>query len=174
MQEDQIRELIRQETDFRVGSGFDVHQLVQGRKLILGGVDIPYELGLDGHSDADVLVHAIMDALLGAARLQDIGVHFPDTDPKWKGANSLHLAAAVSQLLRERQLEIVNIDAQIIAQRPKMSPYFTTMASNIARSLGIPDERVSVKATTTEHLGFCGRGEGIASTASALLRKIQR
>ncbi len=172
MNEDDIRRIIRAETDFRVGSGFDVHRLVSGRKLILGGVEFTYDLGLEGHSDADVLVHAVMDALLGAARLQDIGVHFPDTDPQWKGANSLHLASAVSQLLREQGLEIVNIDALIIAQRPKMSPHFAAMAHNIADALGIGDERVSVKATTTEKLGFTGRGEGIAATASALVRKL--
>ena len=171
MEAEQIRQIIRQETNFRVGSGFDVHRLVQGRKLILGGVEFAYELGLEGHSDADVLVHAIMDALLGAARLEDIGVHFPDTDPQWKGANSLHLAAAVAGLLRQNKWEIVNIDALIIAQRPKMSPFFSLMARNIAQALEISEGQVSVKATTTEKLGFCGRGEGIAATASALLRQ---
>lgn len=171
MEAEQIRQIIRQETNFRVGSGFDVHRLVQGRKLILGGVEFAYELGLEGHSDADVLVHAIMDALLGAARLEDIGVHFPDTDPQWKGANSLHLAAAVAGLLRQNKWEIVNIDALIIAQRPKMSPFFSLMARNIAQALEISEGQVSVKATTTEKLGFCGRGEGIAAAASALLRQ---
>ena len=170
MEAEQIRKLIRQETNFRVGSGFDVHQLTVGRPLIIGGVAIPCELGLDGHSDADVLVHAIMAALLGAACLEDIGVHFPDSDPRWKGANSLHLAAAIAELLRSRRWEIVNTDALIIAQKPKMSPYFSQMAHNIAQALGVTDQQVSVKATTTEKLGFCGRGEGIAASASALLR----
>ena len=172
MQESDIRRIIREETDYRVGNGFDVHKLVPGRPLILGGVKFDYELGLDGHSDADVLVHAVMDALLGAARLQDIGVHFPDTDPKWKGANSLHLAQAVAGLLRDKGFEIVNVDALVIAQRPKMSPYFEEMARNIAAALNVAPEKVSVKATTTEKLGFTGRGEGIASSASALLRKL--
>lgn len=169
---EQIRQLIRQETNFRIGSGFDVHQLVSGRPLILGGVQLAFDLGLEGHSDADVLVHAIMDALLGAASLQDIGVHFPDSDPQWKGANSLHLASAVADLLRQNNWQIVNIDALIIAQRPKMSPHFSAMSHNIAVALGLDDMQVSVKATTTEKLGFCGRGEGIAATASALLRRL--
>ena len=157
MQENEIRRLIREETDFRTGMGFDVHQLCEGRPLIIGGVHIPYELGLLGHSDADVLVHAIMDALLGAASLQDIGVHFPDTDPAYKGADSLFLARKVAELVRDKGFALVSVDAQVIAQRPKMSPHFAIMARNVANALDMPQDRVSIKATTTEKLGFTGR-----------------
>ena len=174
MDRQDIIELIREQTQFRTGLGFDVHRLVEGRPLIVGGVNIPYELGLLGHSDADVLVHAVMDALLGAAKLADIGVHFPDTDPKWKGADSLKLAAAVADLVKREGYEIVNIDAILIAQKPKISPYFATMAHNIATALGVADAAVSVKATTTEKMGFCGQGEGMAASASALLRRLAK
>lgn len=171
MQEQDIISLIKAHTAFRTGTGFDVHRLVKDRPLIIGGVAIPHELGLLGHSDADVLVHAVMDALLGAAKLADIGVHFPDSDPRWKGADSLKLARAVSGLVKGKGFEIINVDSLIIAQRPKMSPYFNRMAANIAEALEIDAEDVSVKATTTEKLGFCGAGEGIAASASVLLRK---
>lgn len=153
----------------RIGNGFDVHRLVEERKLILGGVDIPYEKGLLGHSDADVLVHAIMDALLGAAALGDIGKHFPDTDPKYKGISSIELLKHVKNLLQENNYIIENIDATIIAQKPKMLPHIPYMICNIAEALDIETSQVNVKATTTEGLGFTGEGLGIASSATALL-----
>lgn len=153
----------------RIGQGYDVHRLVEGRDLILGGVTIPYEKGLLGHSDADVLVHAVMDALLGAAALGDIGQHFPDTDPAYKGISSIALLRKVGELLEERGFVIENIDATIIAQRPKLLSYRPQMAENIADALHLPTERVSVKATTEEGLGFTGSGEGISSQAITLL-----
>ena len=153
----------------RVGTGYDVHRLVEGRKCIIGGVDIPYEKGLDGHSDADVLLHAIMDALLGAAALGDIGKWFPDTDEEWKGADSLKLTKRVGEILTENGFLIENIDSTIIAQAPKMRPHIDTMRENIARALGLEVDQVSVKATTEEHLGFTGRGEGISAQAVCLL-----
>ena len=153
----------------RIGQGYDVHRLTEGRKLILGGVEIPYEKGLDGHSDADVLTHAVMDALLGAAALGDIGQHFPDTDVRYRGADSLKLLAAVGALLRARGYGVGNIDATIVAQRPKLAPYLPEMAANLARVLAIDAGQVSVKATTEEKLGFTGSGEGIAAHAVALL-----
>lgn len=153
----------------RIGQGYDVHRLVGGRKLIIGGVNIPYELGLDGHSDADVLLHAISDALLGAAALGDIGKHFPDTDEKYKGADSLMLLSEVGKLLSSEDYKIVNIDATIIAQKPKMSPYIAGMRENIANALKIDVKSVSVKATTEEGLGFTGKGEGISSLAVCLI-----
>lgn len=153
----------------RIGMGYDVHKLVENRDLILGGVKIPYELGLAGHSDADVLVHAIMDALLGAAALGDIGTHFPDTDPAYKGADSLKLLEHVGALLSEHNYYIQNIDATIIAQRPKMAPHIMTMRENIANRLGISVNQVNVKATTEEGLGFTGEGKGISSQAVCLL-----
>ena len=153
----------------RIGMGYDVHKLVEGRKLIIGGVEIPYEKGLLGHSDADVLLHAISDALLGAAALGDIGKHFPDTDPAYKGADSLKLLAHVGRLLEENCFFIENIDATIIAQAPKMRPHIDTMRSNIANALGIDIAQVNVKATTEEGLGFTGSGEGISSQAVCLL-----
>ena len=153
----------------RIGTGYDVHRLVEGRKLILGGVDIPYEKGLLGHSDADVLVHAIMDALLGAAALGDIGLHFPDSDPAYKGADSLSLAGHVSRILEDNGWIIENVDSTVIAQAPKLRPYIDQMRTNIARALRIDVTKVSVKATTEEHLGFTGRGEGISAQAAALL-----
>lgn len=153
----------------RIGMGYDVHKLVEDRKLILGGVEIPYEKGLLGHSDADVLLHAIMDALLGAAALGDIGKHFPDTDEKYKGADSLMLLRHVGELLTGEKLLIENIDATIIAQRPKMRPYIDTMRENIAKALEIDITQINVKATTEEGLGFTGSGEGISSQAICML-----
>ena len=152
-----------------IGMGYDVHRLVQGRDLIIGGVKIPYEKGLLGHSDADVLLHAIMDALLGAAALGDIGKHFPDTDPKYKGADSLALMREVGKMLDENRFLIENIDATIIAQAPKMRPHIDEMRQNIADALGIEISQVNVKATTEEGLGFTGSGEGISSQAICLL-----
>ena len=153
----------------RIGSGYDVHKLVEDRKLILGGVEIPHTLGLLGHSDADVLLHAIMDALLGAAALGDIGKHFPDTDPAYKGASSLKLLEHVGGLLQENGYIISNIDATIIAQKPKLRPFIEQMETNIANTLGIAKDQVNVKATTEERLGFTGREEGISSQAVCLL-----
>lgn len=155
----------------RIGHGYDVHRLVEGRKLIMGGMEIPYEKGLLGHSDADVLLHAISDALLGAAALGDIGKHFPDTDEKYKGADSLMLLKHVGELLKGKGFSVGNIDATIIAQRPKMAPYIEGMRKNIAGVLGIDIEEVNVKATTEEGLGFTGTGEGIAAHAVCLIRK---
>lgn len=153
----------------RIGTGFDVHALVLGRKLIIGGVDIPFDRGLDGHSDADVLLHAITDALLGAAGLGDIGRHFPDTDARYKGADSRVLLREVGRMLSDRKWAIANIDATIIAQAPKMAPHAAAMVANIAADLGLPVSAVNIKAKTTERLGFTGRGEGIAAEAVALL-----
>ena len=155
----------------RIGSGYDVHKLVEERDLILGGVKIPYEKGLLGHSDADVLLHAIMDALLGAAALGDIGCHFPDTDPQYKGADSKKLLSCVLDLISEKEYCIINIDATIIAQRPKLKPYILEMREHIANILGIELDQVNVKATTEEGLGFTGAGEGIAASAVCLLQK---
>lgn len=154
----------------RVGMGYDVHQLVADRPLVLGGITIPYEKGLLGHSDADVLVHAIMDALLGAAALGVIGQHFPDTDTQYKGISSLVLLKKVDDLLKANHYSIVNIDATLIAQRPKFQPYFSAMGDTIAATLGIPKADINVKATTTEHLGFEGRGEGIKAIAVCLIQ----
>ena len=156
----------------RVGLGYDVHKLVEDRDLILGGVNIPYEKGLLGHSDADVLIHAIMDALLGAAALGDIGKHFPDTDPAYKGISSVKLLEHVGKLLDEHLYVIENIDATIIAQRPKMLPHISQMRENIAYALGIEVEQINVKATTEEGLGFTGTGEGISSQAICAIEKI--
>ena len=153
----------------RVGLGYDVHKLVEGRDLILGGVKIPYEKGLLGHSDADVIVHAIMDALLGAAALGDIGQHFPDTDPKYEGISSIALLEYVGKLLEENNYIIENIDATIIAQKPKMMPHLPQMRENVAKALGIEVNQVSIKATTEEGLGFTGTGEGISAQAICLL-----
>lgn len=154
---------------FRIGQGFDVHAFAEGRRLILGGVDVPHERGLLGHSDADVLTHAICDALLGALALGDIGTHFPDTDVGYEGVDSQKLLARAAELVRERGWEIANIDATLIAQAPKMAPHIPAMRERLAATLALPADRVSVKATTTERLGFTGRGEGIAALASALL-----
>ena len=155
--------------NFRIGHGYDVHRLVEGRRLILGGVDVPYGLGLLGHSDADVLVHAVMDALLGAATLGDIGRLFPDTDERYSGADSLKLLAGVMERLRAGGYSVSNIDATIIAQRPKLAPYIDEMRRNIALAAGLEIGQVSVKATTEEKLGFTGEGLGIAAHAIALL-----
>ena len=155
----------------RIGHGYDVHRLVEGRKLIIGGVDIPYEKGLLGHSDADVLLHAIADALLGAAAMGDIGGMFPDTDEKWKGANSLMLLRAVAERLEAEEYYIENIDSTLIAQSPKMKPYIEIMRDNIAKACMIDKSQVSVKATTEEQLGFTGRKEGISAHAVALIEK---
>ena len=154
---------------FRIGQGYDVHRLVPDRDLWICGVKIPYDLGLLGHSDADVALHALMDALLGAAALRDIGYHFPDTDPHYKGADSRLLLRAVRDLLHNAGYTIGNVDVTVIAQAPKMRPYIQAMIDNISKDLEIPSDAVSVKATTTEHLGFTGRGEGIAATAVALI-----
>lgn len=156
----------------RVGMGYDVHRLVEGRKLILGGVDIPYGKGLLGHSDADVLLHAVMDALLGAAALGDIGKHFPDTDARYQGISSIELLKTVGGLLDENQYLIENVDATIIAQQPKMRPYIEEMRSNIAQALGIEAGRINVKATTEEGLGFTGTGEGISAQAVCSLTPV--
>ena len=153
----------------RIGQGYDVHRLVEGRRLIIGGVDIPYEKGLLGHSDADVLLHAVMDALLGAAALGDIGQHFPDSDERYKGISSIALLKKVGKILQENGYMIENIDSTVIAQRPKLLPYRPQMAENIAAALGIEKEQVSVKATTEEGLGFTGTGEGISAQAISLL-----
>ena len=156
----------------RIGQGYDVHRLVEGRKLIIGGVDIPYEKGLLGHSDADVLLHAVMDALLGAAALGDIGQHFPDSDERYKGISSIALLKEVGKILQENGYMIENIDSTVIAQRPKLLPYRPQMAENIAAALGIEKEQVSVKATTEDGLGFTGTGEGISAQAIALLSSV--
>ena len=156
----------------RIGQGYDVHRLVEGRKLIIGGVDIPYEKGLLGHSDADVLLHAVMDALLGAAALGDIGQHFPDSDERYKGISSIALLKEVGKILQENGYMIENINSTVIAQRPKLLPYRPQMAENIAAALGIEKEQVSVKATTEEGLGFTGTGEGISAQAIALLSSV--
>ncbi len=158
--------------EYRVGHGYDVHKLCENRKLIIGGVDIPYEKGLLGHSDADVLLHAVMDALLGAAALGDIGKLFPDTDKQYEGADSLILTGNVGNLLIEKGYRILNVDATILAQRPKMLPYITDMRRNIAKALGTDTDRISVKATTEEGLGFTGRQEGIAAHAVCMIEKI--
>ncbi|NLW07777.1 MAG: 2-C-methyl-D-erythritol 2,4-cyclodiphosphate synthase [Clostridia bacterium] len=153
----------------RVGYGYDVHRLVAGRRLLLGGVEIPFELGLAGHSDADVLLHALADALLGAAALGDIGKHFPPGDPEYKNADSLVLLTKAYRLVVERGYVLGNADTVIIAERPRLAPYIETMRTNIAGALAVDREQISIKATTTERLGFCGRGEGIAAQAVVLL-----
>lgn len=157
--------------DIRIGTGFDVHAFAENRKLVLGGVEIPYELGLSGHSDADVLTHAVMDSLLGAAALGDIGKLFPDNDDKYKGISSLKLLAEVNMKLKAEGYSINNIDAVIIAQAPKIAPYTEKMSEAIASVLGTSPDRISIKGTTTEHLGFTGRKEGIAAQAAALIVK---
>ncbi|WP_413304722.1 2-C-methyl-D-erythritol 2,4-cyclodiphosphate synthase [Bacillus sp. 1P10SD] len=157
---------------FRIGQGFDVHQLTEGRPLIIGGITIPYEKGLLGHSDADVLLHTVSDACLGAIGEGDIGKHFPDTDPDFKDADSAKLMEHVWQLVKEKGYELVNADCTIIAQKPKMAPYIEQMRNRIAELLEASPEQINVKATTTEKLGFTGRGEGIASQAVVLLKKV--
>lgn len=157
--------------DFRIGNGFDVHRLVPGRKLILGGVEIPFEKGLEGHSDADLLVHAIMDGLLGAAALGDIGQYFPPSDLKYKGISSILLLKEVRKLIRSLGYRISNIDSIIVAEKPKMAPHIAAMRQNIAEALEMDINRISVKATTTEGLGYAGRGEGMGAYATVLLTK---
>ena len=156
----------------RIGHGYDVHKLVEGRDLILGGVKIPFEKGLLGHSDADVLLHAVSDSLLGAAALGDIGKHFPDTDPKYKGADSLELLRVVGEKIKEAGFKVSNIDVTMIAQRPKLAPHIPTMRENIARALGADVSQVNVKATTEEHLGFTGDGSGMSCHAVCLLEDL--
>lgn len=156
-------------SEIRIGHGYDVHKLVEGRKLILGGVEIPHTVGLLGHSDADVLLHAIMDALLGSMALGDIGKHFPDTDDKYKGISSMHLLALVNKLLSEKGAHLVNLDATLILQKPKIAPYIDSMRENVAFALGVDKSRVSIKATTEEHLGFTGREEGVSAHAVVLV-----
>jgi len=156
---------------FRIGHGYDVHKLVEGRKLIIGGVDIPYKFGLLGHSDADVLIHAVMDALIGAIGLGDIGKHFPDTSDEYKGVSSMYLLTVVHKLLLERGYSVVNVDATVVMQKPKLSPYIEKMRENIAFALGVATEAVNIKATTEEHLGFTGREEGASAHAVALVEK---
>ena len=157
--------------DMRIGHGYDVHRLVEGRACIIGGVNIPYDKGLLGHSDADVLVHAIMDSMLGALALGDIGKHFPDKDPKYKGADSIFLLSQVSKLISDKGYEIGNIDATVIAQAPKLAPYIYRMREIIAKTLNTDIDNISVKATTEEHLGFTGEGLGISAHAVCLLKK---
>jgi 2-C-methyl-D-erythritol 2,4-cyclodiphosphate synthase len=159
-------------SNFRIGHGYDVHKLVEGRRLILGGVEIPHTLGLLGHSDADVLVHAVMDALIGAMALGDIGKHFPDNDNKYLDISSIKLLSEVATLIFENGYTVSNIDATVIAQKPKLAPYIENMRENIAQTLGISVSQINVKATTEEHLGFTGREEGIAAHAVALIEKI--
>ena len=159
--------------DIRVGIGYDVHKLTENRKLILGGVEIKYEKGLDGHSDADVLIHAVMDALLGAEALGDIGNHFPDSDKEYKGAESIDLLNHVGELLKNHGYAVINIDSVIAAQEPKLAPFIELMRSNISSALNIDTDRVSVKATTTERLGFEGRCEGISAQAVCSIKKAQ-
>ena len=154
-----------------IGNGYDVHRLVEGRKLILGGVDVPHSLGLDGHSDADSLVHAFCDALLGALGAGDIGFYFPETDPKWKGVSSLLLLEEVMRMCRTKGFELANADSVIVAQKPRLSGHLPEMRKNIASTLGVETDQINVKATTTEKLGFAGREEGIAAYAVALLVK---
>lgn len=158
----------------RIGQGFDAHALVAGRKLVIGGVAIPHEKGLAGHSDADVLIHAVCDALLGAAGLGDIGSHFPDSDARYKDVDSRRLLREVARLLKERGLKAANVDATIIAQAPKMAPHIPAMRANLAADLGVAADAVNVKAKTTEKLGFVGRGEGIAAEAVALLETAEK
>ena len=167
--EDLPRPAPKEETKMRIGHGYDVHRLVEGRRLILGGVEIPFEKGLLGHSDADVLTHAVMDAVLGAAALGDIGQHFPDNDPAYAGADSLKLAQHVARILSEHGYGIGNIDATLLCQRPKLAPHIPAMRANLAEAFGLPVDAVSVKATTEEHLGFTGEGLGIAAHAVALI-----
>ena len=155
----------------RIGHGYDVHRLVEGRKLIIGGVDIPHSKGLLGHSDADVLLHAIMDSLLGAAALGDIGRHFPDTSEEYCGVSSMHLLARVHELLEKNGYKVINVDATLVLQSPKIAKYVPKMVSNIAFALGVSEDRINVKATTEEHLGFTGREEGAAAHSVAMLMK---
>jgi 2-C-methyl-D-erythritol 2,4-cyclodiphosphate synthase len=158
-------------SEYRIGQGYDIHRLVKGRRLIIGGVEIPFKKGLDGHSDADVVAHAIMDSILGAAGLPDIGSQFPDTDPAYKNANSMKLTENVKEKIADSGYSVGNIDVTIIAENPKLAPYIENMKSNVAKALGISPENVSIKATTGEKIGAVGRGEGVAAMAVALLYK---
>ena len=160
-------------SNFRIGHGYDVHKLVKERRLVLGGVEIPHTLGLLGHSDADVLIHAVMDSIIGALGLGDIGKHFPDTSDEYKGISSMTLLSRVYKIMVENGASIVNIDATVIAQKPKLLPYINEMVRNIAKTLEIEEGRVNVKATTEEHLGFTGRGEGVSAHAVCLIEKIR-
>ena len=157
----------------RIGYGYDVHKLVENRKLILGGVDIPYEKGLLGHSDADVLIHAIIDSILGAAALRDIGYHFPDSDEKYRGVSSIFLMKETAKLLKNAGFEISNIDSTIVAQKPKLAPYIPQMVKNMAEALGIRENQINIKGKTEEQLGFTGRGEGIKAEAVCLINEIK-
>jgi len=159
--------------DLRIGQGFDVHALVTGRRLVLGGVEIPFERGLEGHSDADVLIHAVIDALLGAAALGDIGRHFPDSDARYRDADSRALLREVGAKLAQARLRVCNLDATVIAQAPRLAPHIDAMVANLSADLGLARDRVNVKATTSERLGFTGRGEGIAAMAVALVESIE-
>jgi len=156
--------------EFRVGHGFDVHRFRRGRKLILGGVEIPYRMGLAGHSDADVVCHAVINALLGAMSEGDIGMHFPDTDPRYKGIASTKMLEKVLRMMRQRRFRLVNMDVTLVAQQPKLAPYYTAMRKNMARQFRVAENKVSIKATTTEKLGWAGQGKGMAATAVVLLR----
>ncbi len=156
--------------EFRVGHGFDVHRFRRGRKLILGGVEIPYRMGLAGHSDADVVCHAVINALLGAMSEGDIGMHFPDTDPRYKGIASTKMLEKVLHMMRQRRFRLVNVDVTLVAQQPKLAPYYTAMRKNMARQFRVAENKVSIKATTTEKLGWAGQGKGMAATAVVLLR----
>ena len=156
--------------EFRIGHGFDVHRLRRGRKLILGGVVIPYRMGLAGHSDADVVCHAVINAVLGAMAEGDIGAHFPDTDPRYRGIASTEMLDTVLRLMRRRRFKLINADVTLIAQQPKLAPYYAAMKKNIARRFGVAEKRISIKATTTEKLGWAGQGKGMAATAVILLR----
>jgi 2-C-methyl-D-erythritol 2,4-cyclodiphosphate synthase len=161
----------REERALRIGQGFDAHRFVEGRKLILGGVKIEYALGLEGHSDADVLIHALIDALLGAAGLGDIGMHFPDTDPAYRDASSLGMLEVVSNAIRSLGFRVVNLDVTVFAQKPRIAPHRAAIVENLANVLGIEPPQVNVKATTTEGLGFLGRGEGLAASAVVMLEE---
>lgn len=172
MTPEQVRQLIRQETRFRTGLGFDVHRFAEGRKCILGGVEIPHEQGLQGHSDADVVAHAAMDAVLGAAGMPDIGHFFPDTSEEFRGADSLELAERVASQIRQAGFELCNLDLMVLAEAPRVGPHRQAMRVNLARAFGLPLEAVALKATTMEKMGFVGRREGIAAIASALVRQI--
>ena len=158
--------------EFRIGHGFDVHRFRRGRKLILGGVEIPYRVGLAGHSDADVVCHAVINAVLGAMSEGDIGVHFPDTDPRYRGIASTELLDRVLRLMRRRRFKLVNVDVTLIAQQPKLAPYYGPIKKSVARLFGVAEKRISVKATTTEKLGWAGQGKGMAATAVVLLRTV--
>jgi 2-C-methyl-D-erythritol 2,4-cyclodiphosphate synthase len=155
--------------EFRIGHGFDVHRFRRGRKLILGGVEIPYRMGLAGHSDADVLCHAVINAVLGAMSEGDIGVHFPDTDPRYRGIGSTKMLDAVLRIMQRRHFKLVNVDVTLVAQQPKLAPYYAAMKKNIARRFGVAENKISIKATTTEKLGWAGQGKGMAATAVVLL-----